>query len=443
MADLKTIDKIAEEIKKIRGVDLPLICIKIIILSYLMYCVNTYDVKYKNEDGQTMRLNSGCIVLCQKGSGKSRTLKVLKNIFCSVEKERQHRYETTKKIKVERMASSMIPITPEQKKDIEKFYELCGKEVVSVFDDPITSKGLCETYAQCKQYRVNNLLFTIDEAGDRLFRDAFSKDPSISAREFVQAINQLFDGYCGMGKSKTSKTEGITSQYDVGANFIFVSTAEFLKDWQVQQRYQSSFEGGIARRLLYVNCPPIDKLHANRKRYFPNFEQFVPIANEVFENGIKNKEIKVSEELWAILEQEGAGCGITIDDEFLLLLFCCVLTVWTGDEEILPVHWNYMVKTYKDMKNITMTVVQEDTTNYDKVCVFMREWFEKNSSEKKMPKALIKDFCIRNRLCYENQYKKWFENLCKDFSSTKVCKYIIESNQIYAWLEENFAYVGQ
>ena len=389
-----------------------------------------------------MRLNSECIVLCQKGSGKSRTLKALKNIFGSVENERKYRYEQTKEMKIGRMLNSLIPITAEQKKEIEKFYELCGREPVSVFDDPITSKGLCETFAQCKAYRVNNLLFTVDEAGDRLFRDAFSKDPSISAKEFVQAINQLFDGYCGMGKSKTAKTEGITSQYDVGANFIFVSTAEFLKDYHVQQRYQSSFEGGIARRLLYVNCPPIDKLHANRKRYFPDFHRFIPIADAVFTKEIRHKEIEVSEELWSILEQEGAGCGITIDDEFLLLLFCCVLAVWTGNNKIMPTHWEYMIKTFKEMKNVSMTVVQKDTTNYDKICVFMREWFEK-SGEKKMPKALIKDFCLRNRFCFENQYKKWFENLCKDFADTKVSKDLIESNQKYAWLEENFAYSGQ
>lgn len=98
---------------------------------------------------------------------------------------------------------------------------------MSVFDDPITSKGLCETYAQCKKYGVNNLLFTVDEAGDRLFRDAFGQNPSISAREFVQAINQLFDGYCGMGKSKTSKAEGIESQSDIGANFILYQQQSF------------------------------------------------------------------------------------------------------------------------------------------------------------------------------------------------------------------------
>ena len=99
MAELEIIDEIAQEIKKIRGVDLPVVCIKIIVLSYMMYCANTYDVKYKNEDGQTMRLNSGCIVLCQKGSGKSRTLKALKNIFSSVENERKYRYEQTKEMK--------------------------------------------------------------------------------------------------------------------------------------------------------------------------------------------------------------------------------------------------------------------------------------------------------------------------------------------------------
>ena len=443
MADLQIIDDIANEISKIRGVDLPIICIKIIVLSYLMYCANTYNVKYENEDGQTMRINSGCIILCQKGSGKSRTLKALKRIFSSIETERKRRYEETKEIRIGNVLRSIIPITQEQKKDVEKFYEKCGREVVSVFDDPITAKGLCETYAQCKEYKVHNLLFTVDEAGDRLFRDAFSKDPSISAREFVQAINQLFDGYCGMGKSKTAKSEGITSQYDVGANFIFVSTAEFLKDFHVQQRYKSSFEGGIARRLLYVNCPPIDKLHTNRKRYFPDFDKFVPIANSIFNKNILNKKIKVSEELWQILEQEGAGCKITIDDEFLLLLFCAVLTVWTGHEEILPMHWDYMVNTFRQMKDTSMLVIKDDTTSYDRICVFMREWLEKNSGKKKVPLALIKDFCIRNRFCFENQYKKWFNSLCTDFATSNISKYIIEKNQMFAWLEENFAYDGE
>lgn len=441
MAELQVIDEIVAELHKIRGVDLPPVCLKIIVLAYLMYCVNTFDVKYKNEDNQAIRLNSGCIVLCQKGSGKSRTLKALKKIFSCIEEERKKRYNDLKRARIGALENSLIPLSSEQKKEVDNFYAQVGREPVGVFDDPITSKGLCETYAQTKLYKINNLLFTVDEAGDRLFRDAFSKDPSISAREFVQAINQLFDGYCGMGKSKTSKAEGITSQYDIGANFIFVSTAEFLKDWQVQQRYQSSFEGGIARRLLYVNCPPIDKLRANRKRYFPDFDRFVPIANEVFTTNLYNRTIKVSENLWKILEQEGAGCNITIDDEFLLLLFCTVLAIWTNEAEIQPYHWQYMVNTFKEMKNVSLKVVQKDTSSYDKICVFMREWLEQNSDKKKMPIVLIRDFCIRERLCIESRFKKWFKELCDDFSKTNVSKYIIEKNQMYAWLDDNFAYV--
>ena len=81
MAELQVIDEIVEELHKIRGVDLPKICLKMIVLSYMMYCANTFDFKYKNEDGQEIRLNSGCIILCQKGSGKSRTLRALKQIF--------------------------------------------------------------------------------------------------------------------------------------------------------------------------------------------------------------------------------------------------------------------------------------------------------------------------------------------------------------------------
>lgn len=443
MATLDDIDKITAEIKKTRGVDLPTICVKLIVLSYIMYCVNTYNVKYLNEDGQAVAINSGCIILCQKGSGKSRTLKILKSIFEIIEKERIRRYKTTETNLIGHLLKSQIPLNGEQKKQIDDFYASRGTEPVSIFDDPITAKGLCEVYSQCKGYRVNNLLFTIDEAGDRLFKDAFSKDPSISAREFMQAINQLFDGYCGMGKSKTSKAEGITSQYDIGANFIFVSTAEFLKDYHVQQRYQSSFEGGIARRLLYVNCPPIDKLHVDRKRYSPNYKQFQPIAEKVFSDpDLANRQIPASEELWQILEQQGAGSNLTIDEEFLILLFCVVLAVWTGHTQIMPFHWYYMVDTYKEMKNVSMAVVQKDTTNYDKVCVFIREWLEQNSSKKKMPIALIKDFCVRNRMCFDSHFKKWFSNLCRDFSDTNSSKYIIEKNQMYAWLDENFAYIG-
>ena len=41
-------DEIVEELHKIRGVDLPKICLKMIVLSYMMYCANTFDFKYLN-----------------------------------------------------------------------------------------------------------------------------------------------------------------------------------------------------------------------------------------------------------------------------------------------------------------------------------------------------------------------------------------------------------
>lgn len=443
MAELQVIDEIVEELHKIRGVDLPKICLKMIVLSYMMYCANTFDFKYKNEDGQEIRLNSGCIILCQKGSGKSRTLRALKQIFVCVDEERIARYNRALSLHSKFLAKSEIPLTDSQKKEVELAYQELGREPITTFDDPITSKGLCETYAQIKKYYTNNLLFTVDEAGDRLFRDAFSANPSISAKEFVAAINQLFDGYCGMGKSKTSRAEGITSQYDVGANFIFVSTAEFLKDWQVQQRYQSSFEGGIARRLLYINCPPIDKLHTNRKRYHPNFDRFIPLAKQVFTQHRNQHGIPASEALWGILEQQGAGCNITIDDEFLLLLFCTVLAVWTNDLEIQPYHWQYMVNTYKEMKALSLDVIKDNTSSYEKICVFMREYAEQKSKSKgKVPLIEIKDYCVRERMISEARFKKWFNEICEEFVKTNSGKYIIEKNQMYAWLTENFAYNG-
>lgn len=443
MAELKVIDDIVNEICKIRGVDMPPVCVKAIFLAYLMYCCNTYNVKYKNEDGYTVGMNGGCLIFCQKGTGKSRTLKVLKKIFNNVEVERQRRYHSYKDTKIGALLRSMIPLNADQKKEIEDFYKESGKFPVEIFEDPSTSKVLCETYAQSKTYKVNNILFSIDEVGDRLFRDAFGRSPSISSKEFLSSVNQLFDGRCSMGNSKTSKDEGIQSQDGVGANFIFVSTAEFLKDGGVADRFKTWLAGGVERRLIYINCPPIDKLKTSRKRYFPNFNQFLPIAKEIFTGDIFGKEIKASETLWTeVLEKEGAGCGIPIEIEFLLLLFCTTLVIWTGETEIEKHHWDYMFNVYREIQNISMTVIQKDSTSYEKICVFMEQYFNKNSGKKKMPIALIKDYCVRNRMCFESHFKKYFDNLCKDFSETNTSKYLIEKNQIYAWLEENFAYGG-
>lgn len=442
MAELEIIDEIVAEISKKRGVDLSPLCLKLIVLSYWMYCVNTYDVLYENEDGERSRLNSGCIVLCQKGTGKSRALKMLKKMFSFVEVERLRRYDYKKEIKIGKLTRSMIPLNVDQKKEIETFYVEHGVEPAKIFTDVTTSKNLCETYAQAKNAGVNNILFSIDEAGDKIFKDAYSKSPSISAREFLDSINQLFDGYCGMGQSRAAKVEGIKSQTNVGANFIFVSTAEFLKDYHVQQRYQSSFEGGIARRLLFLNCPPIDKLNADRTCYKTDLTRFEPMAQDIFSGVDRGKVIKVSAELWDVLQQKGAGCGIIIDDEYLLLLFCTALAVWTKDNEIQMKHWNYMTNVFGQMKEETMDVVKQDTTSYDKICVFIRETLEA-SGKKKIQVVLVKDFCVRNKMCFESKFKKWFDGLCLEFTTANTSKYLIEKNQLYVWLSENFAFEGK
>lgn len=384
MADLVIIDDLTEEISKIRGVDMPKICIKVIILSYLMYCCNTFDIKYKNEDNKELRTNSGCLILCQKGTGKSRTLRALKEIFIKVDEERLGRYNRLKAEKIQKLVETVIPLSKEQQEQVNDFYKYSGKKCVETFEDTATAKVLCEVYAQAKTYDINNLLFVIDEAGDRLFKDAFSSSPSMAARETVNAINQLFDGYCGMGQSKAARDEGIGSQHDVGANFIFVSTAEFLKDVNVQKKYKNVFEGGLARRLLFVNCPPINKLETDRKRYFPDFERFKPIADEIFfsRKDLNKKAIPVSEELWQVLEKKGAGSNIIIDDEYLLLNFCVPLAIWTLENEIKPYHWEYMLNVYKEIKNLNMPTVKAESSQYDKICVFMRDYMEKNSTKK-------------------------------------------------------------
>lgn len=121
MAELKIIDDIVNEICKTRGVDMPPVCIKAIFLAYLMYCCNTYNVKYKNEDSNTVGMNGGCLIFCQKGTGKSRTLKVLKKIFNNVENERQKRYHSYKDAKIGALLTSMIPLNADQKKKLRIF----------------------------------------------------------------------------------------------------------------------------------------------------------------------------------------------------------------------------------------------------------------------------------------------------------------------------------
>ena len=446
MATLELIDEMTNEICKLRGIDLPPICIKILVLTYIMYAMNTYDVKYRNENNQEVRLNGGCLILCQKGSGKSRTLRTLKQIFKAVDEERQRRYDEYRHTKIGLLEQKTIPLTKEEIQKKEDFFDKYGLQAVNSFDDPITQKALCEVYGMMKDYGVKNILFSVDEVGDRMIKEYCSTNPSLSAKDFMTSLNQLFDGYCAMGQSSTSRKEKISSQYGVGANFIFVSTAEFLKDFRVQQRYRDVLEGGLGRRLLYVNCPPIDQVNANRQRIPADFTQFEVKVNALLKGNrswLRGRSIPASEDLWQqALEKKGSGAGLTIAEEFLLLLFCTTLAAWTLDEEIKMYHWNYMVGVYKQIKELAVEVVKIDTTSYDKICIFIKEHLAERSNRKKVPIALVKDFCARTHLCYENQFKKWFASLLADFADTNLSKYLIQKNQNQVWLEENFAYEG-
>lgn len=441
MARLDLIDEIVNEVSKAREINLPKICIKVLFLSYWMYCVNTYDIKYRNELlDYNKRLNSGCIILCEKGTGKSLAVSLFRKLFASVEEERSYRYERIKEIKIGMLERKMIPKTNEEKKTIEDFYVDYGRRPIGIYKNVATSKSLCNTYAQGKKYGLNNVLFNVDEAG-KIFEDVFSKTPSISAREFYQSLNELFDGFCGMGESMTSRNESIESQVDVGANFIFTSTAEFLKDYHVQKKYESGLEGGLARRCLFINCPPIDLMTADANFYDYDVNKFKPEIDSILSRMQRGQNISFSQELKKVLARPAVEKGVIIFDEFLLLLFCTTLAVWTGDSEITTEHWQYMLSTFKEMKALNMDVIKDSSTSYDNVCVFIRETIEK-SGKKKVPIALVKDYCVRNKMCFDSKFKKWFENLCNDFASINSSKYIIEKNQMYVWLSDNFAFEG-
>ena len=102
-----------------------------------------------------------------------------------------------------------------------------------------------------------------------------------------------------------------------------------------------------------------------------------------------------------------------------------------------------MVNTYKEMKALSLDVIKDNTSSYEKICVFMREYAEQKSKSKgKVPLIEIKDYCVRERMISEARFKKWFNEICEEFVKTNSGKYIIEKNQMYAWLTENFAYVG-
>ena len=202
--------------------------------------------------------------------------------------------------------------------------------------------------------------------------------------------------------------------------------------------------------MLFINCPPLDEYATPRKRYFPNFEQFEPEIKKIFggteeeKKKLFNKEISASEELWINqLEKQGSGANLTMGEEFLLLLFCTGLVVWTGDSQIQQKHWDYMINTFNEMKKLSLTVAQKDTTNYDKICIFIKSYLSEHSNKKKISIALIKDYCLRNRMCYESTWKKWFNSLIEDFKASNDVQYLIERNQLYAWLEENYAYEGK
>ncbi|MDD3436429.1 MAG: hypothetical protein PHC64_04665 [Candidatus Gastranaerophilales bacterium] len=82
--------------------------------------------------------------------------------------------------------------------------------------------------------------------------------------------------------------------------------------------------------------------------------------------------------------------------------------------------------------------IKDNTDIYNEIGVFIQEWTEKNNGKRKMPIALVKDFCVRKRICSESKFKKWFSNLCNNFVSTNAGKYIIEKNQMYVWLVKNY-----
>lgn len=439
MAELELIDEIVEEIMKARVVILPKICIKVLFLSYWMYCVNTYDIKYY--DRQLKRLsrpNSGCLILCEKGAGKSLTVSLLRDLFYKVETERKHRYETVKEIKIGIHERFAIP-TAENKKMIEDFYETHGKKYTSIYQNVATAKKLCFTYSQIKNYNVNNILFNVDEMGGVL-EDIFGKTPSISGKEFYKALNEMFDGRITMGDSMTSKNESIETQYDIGANFIFTSTAEFLKDYHVQKKYEQSIEAGLARRLLFVNCPPIDLRKTDRKIYEYDITKFQPKINEVLSSLQRSAQYSYNDDVKQnVVEQQFELVGLSFAEEYLLFLFCTTLAAWTNQKEITMEHWNYMLNTYNEIKETSMDVIKDDTTSYDRICTFMREYLEAKS-KKKVPLVMIKDFCVRSKLCFDSKFKKWFDGLCNDFVSANTSKYIIERNQMYAWLSDNFAF---
>lgn len=439
MADLKDIDEIVAELQKIRGIDLSSTSLKMITLSYLLYACNTFDVMYQNENGYNQRINSGCVIFCQRGTGKSRALKILKKIFSCVEEERKKRYEKALEFKIgyKYDPNSMNNAEKEIKK---QFQAECGSEPLQTYQNAITSKELCATYQKIKKYRVNNMLFDIDEVGDRVFADAFSNSPSTSSKDFLNAINQLFDGKCNMGLSHTAAQEGITSQENVGANFVLVSTAAFLKNKSVQAKFKSAFESGIARRLLYLNCPPLDLSHSDRRRLNPNFTRFEEKIKKIFSQpDIQFKKIKVSESLWKVLEQDGSGCGISIAEEYLLLLFCTALAVWTEDEEIQRYHWQYMVDLYNEIRNLSQDVIKSETSYFDRIVIFMQEYIENNHTDK-VPKHLIRDYCAREKICAEDKFSKWFARTIVDNCETNSSKYMIEDNKLYAWLQKNYAY---
>lgn len=440
MASLELIDEIVEEIMKAREITLPKICVKSLFLTYWAYAVNTYDVKYFNKQlNKIMRPNVGCLILCEKGTGKSLTVSLLRDLFSTVENERKKKYQSIKEIKIGIYERAAIP-SNEGKKIIDDFYATHGRNCVAVYRNVSTAKSLCLTYSQAKRYNTNNILFNVDEMGG-VIEDVCSKTPSISGKEFWRSLNELFDGVCTMGESVTAKTELIETQFDVGANFIFTSTAEFLKDYHVQKKYQQSIQAGLARRLLFINCPPIDLWNADMKMYNYNILKFKSEIDAILSEMPRGHSFSFDDELKNILELPASDPrkGVVIFDEYLIMLYCTVLAVWTGDKAIGIKHWDYMLSVFNEIKALSMDVIKDDTTSYDRICTFMREYME-SKSKKKVPLVMIKDFCVRGRLCFDSKFKKWFDGLCNDFVSANTSKYIIERNQMYAWLDDNFAF---
>ena len=113
-------------------------------------------------------------------------------------------------------------IKPKELKKLTEEFE-CSKE--DIFK-PVKVEKI-GTSNRNVEYKV----ISYDVSEDELKKEIYSKYQKILQYRRIGGISDY--------KAKTSeksKEENITSQTNIGANFIFVSTAEFLKDRKVQEK---------------------------------------------------------------------------------------------------------------------------------------------------------------------------------------------------------------